>query len=69
MMKSAIFPMYILLVPLPCSHVFGDLDEDPAPKAFSALSPVTLVAQGEVRVGHFDVARFTKTVGPFAKVC
>lgn len=40
-----------------------------APRArFAALSPVQIVASGEVRIGHFDVAKFAKTVGPFAKV-
>ncbi len=35
---------------------------------FSALSPVQIVARGSVKIGHFDVSRFTKSVGPFAKV-
>ncbi|CAM9132557.1 unnamed protein product, partial [Scytosiphon promiscuus] len=39
-----------------------------ADASFSAVSPVQIVAKGEVRIGHFDVSRFTKTVGPFAKV-
>lgn len=33
-----------------------------------AVSPVKIVARGDVKIGHFDVGRFTKTVGPFAKV-
>ncbi|CAM9686781.1 unnamed protein product, partial [Sphacelaria rigidula] len=33
-----------------------------------AVSPVKIVARGDVKIGHFDVARFTKTVGPFAKI-
>lgn len=36
---------------------------------FAACSPVRIVAKGEVRIGHFDVAKFAKTVGAFAKVC
>lgn len=35
---------------------------------FSALSPVQIVARGDVKIGYFDVSRFIKTVGPFAKV-
>lgn len=47
----------------------GDaVDEDSVRPTFAALSPVRVVARGEVRIGHFDVTKFTKTVGPFAKV-
>ena len=43
--------------------------EESGTLAFAACSPVQIVAKGEVRIGHFDVARFAKTVGDFAKVC
>lgn len=36
--------------------------------AFAALSPVKIVARGDVKIGYFDVSRFIKSVGPFAKV-
>lgn len=45
----------------------GDASKQQQP-AFAAFSPVNIVARGDVRLGHFNVARFTKTVGPFAKV-
>lgn len=50
----------------------GNTDDDGtvgggAPRV-KAVSPVKIVARGDVKIGHFDVARFTKTVGPFAKV-
>lgn len=35
---------------------------------FSALSPVQIVARGDVKIGYFDVSRFIKSIGPFAKV-
>lgn len=52
----------------------GDDDAEAAAEgasslAFAACSPVQIVANGDVRIGHFDVTRFAKTVGDFAKVC
>ncbi|CAM9133998.1 unnamed protein product [Ectocarpus fasciculatus] len=46
----------------------GAEDEKSAQRSFTALSPVQIAAKGEVKIGHFDVSRFTKTVGPFDKV-
>ncbi|CAM9541979.1 unnamed protein product, partial [Ectocarpus sp. 13 AM-2016] len=46
----------------------GAEDEKRAHSTFTALSPVQIAAKGEVKIGHFDVSRFTKTVGPFDKV-
>lgn len=43
-------------------------EDTPETRPFSALSPVNVVARGEVKIGHFDVSRFAKSVGPFAKV-
>lgn len=43
-------------------------DRSQADAHFSAVSPVQIVARGEVKIGHFDVTRFAKTVGPFDKV-
>lgn len=39
-----------------------------ATKVFSALSPVQIVARGDVKIGYFNVSQFIKSVGPFAKV-
>lgn len=41
---------------------------EPTTAVFSALSPVQIVARGDVKIGYFDVSRFIKSVGPFAKV-
>ncbi|CAM9614196.1 unnamed protein product [Ectocarpus sp. 6 AP-2014] len=49
-------------------QVEGAEDEKRAQTSFTALSPVQIAAKGEVKIGHFDVSRFTKTVGPFDKV-
>lgn len=35
---------------------------------FSAVSPVKIVARGDVKIGYFDVSQFIKSVGAFAKV-
>lgn len=53
---------------IPLRQVEGAEDEKRAQTSFTALSPVQIAARGEVKIGHFDVSRFTKTVGPFDKV-
>eukprot|EP00903_Cladosiphon_okamuranus_P016069 g14834.t1 len=56
-------------IPQPKSETEGAVAaEAPNTPTFSAISPVHVVARGDVKIGYFDVARFIKSIGPFAKV-